>query len=75
MEYEYDSLTISPRNASCQHCNGNVSVHFAMPFPIVNCQLPTVNWIHTFSAKENNRINKPIIHKISKNVNLQGCDP
>ena len=23
--------------------------HFAMPLPTVNCQLSTVNWIHTFS--------------------------
>ena len=35
-----------------QHCNSNASVHFATPFPTVNCQLSTVNWIHTFSAKE-----------------------
>ena len=33
-------------------CNSNASVHFATPFPTVNCQLSTVNWIHTFSAKE-----------------------
>ena len=35
-----------------QHCNSISSVHFASPFPTVNCQLSTVNWIHTFSAKE-----------------------
>jgi RHS repeat-associated protein len=35
-----------------QHCNSNASVHFATPFPTVNCQLSTVNWTHTFSAKE-----------------------
>ncbi|MBP5664266.1 MAG: hypothetical protein J6X16_08355 [Bacteroidales bacterium] len=35
-----------------QQCNSNASVHFATPFPTVNCQLSTVNWIHTFSAKE-----------------------
>ena len=35
-----------------QHCNSISSVHFATPFPTVNCQLSTVNWIHTFSAKE-----------------------
>ena len=52
MEYEYDSPTINPRNAFCQQCNGNASVHFATPFPTVNCQLSTVTWIHTFSAKE-----------------------
>jgi RHS repeat-associated protein len=52
MEYKYDSQTINPRNASCQHRNDNASVHSAMPFPTVNCQLSTVNWIHTFSAKE-----------------------
>ena len=52
MEYEYDSQTINPRNAPIQHSNGNASVHFATPFPTVNCQLSTVNWIHTFSAKE-----------------------
>ena len=26
--------------------------HFTTPFPTVNYQLSTVNWIHTFSAKE-----------------------
>ena len=35
-----------------QHCNSNASVHFATPFPTVNCQLSPVTWIHTFSAKE-----------------------
>ena len=24
-----------------QHCNSNASVHFATPFPTVNCQLST----------------------------------
>ena len=52
MEYEYDSQIISPRNASCQQCNGNASVHFATTLLTVNCQLSTVNWTHTFSAKE-----------------------
>ena len=52
MEYKYDSQTINPRNASCQHCNGNASVHFATSLLTVNCQLSTVTWIHTFSAKE-----------------------
>ncbi len=52
MEYEYDSQIISPRNASCQQCNGNASVHFATTLLTVNCQLSTVNWIYTFSAKE-----------------------
>ena len=52
MEYENDSQTISPRNASCQHRNGNASVHLVTSFLTVNCQLSTVNWIHTFSAKE-----------------------
>jgi len=52
MEYKYDSQTINPRNSSCQHCNGNASVHFATPFLTVNCQLSTVNWMYTFSAKE-----------------------
>ena len=52
MEYEYDSPTINPRNVSCRQCNGNASVHFATSLLTVNCQLSTVNWIHTFSAKE-----------------------
>ena len=52
MKYMYDSHTISPRNSSRQHCNGNASVHFATSLLIVNCQLSTVNWTHTFSAKE-----------------------
>ena len=52
MEYEYDSQTISPQNRSCQHCNGNASVHFVISLLTVNCQLSTVTWIHTFSAKE-----------------------
>ena len=52
MEYKYDSQTISPRKAFYQHCNGNVSGHFATSLLTVNCQLSTVNWIHTFSAKE-----------------------
>ena len=52
MEYEYDSLTISPRNASIQHCNGSSSIHFASPLPPVTCHLSPVTWIHTFSAKE-----------------------
>ena len=52
MEYENDSQTISPRNTPFHHCNSNESVHFAIPLPTVNCQLSTVNWIHTFSAKE-----------------------
>ena len=52
MEYENDSQTISPRNAPFHHCNSNESVHFATTLLTVNCQLSTVNWIHTFSAKE-----------------------
>ena len=52
MEYKYDGQTINPRNASCQHCNGNASVHFATSLLTVNCQLSTVNWMYTFSAKE-----------------------
>jgi len=52
MEYKYDSQTISPRDASCQHSKGNANVHFAISLQTVNCQLSTVNWIHTFSAKE-----------------------
>ena len=52
MKYEYDSQIISQRNASCQQCNGNASVHFATSFLTVNYQLLIVNWIHTFSAKE-----------------------
>ena len=28
------------------------AAHFAMPLSTVNCQLSTVNWTHTFSAKE-----------------------
>ena len=52
MKYEYDSQIISQRNASCQQCNGNASVHFATSFLTINYQLLIVNWIHTFSAKE-----------------------
>ena len=52
MEYENDSQTISPRNTPFHHCNSNESVHFATTLLTVNCQLSTVNWTHTFSAKE-----------------------
>ena len=50
MELEYDSR----KNCASQMKRKqffSVS-HFAMPFPTVNYQLSTVNWIHTFSAKE-----------------------
>ena len=50
MEHEYDSR----RNCASQVKREQFfSVSYsAVPFPTVNCQLSTVNWIHTFSAKE-----------------------
>ena len=50
MKYEYDSR----KNCASQMKREqffSVS-HFAIPLPTVNCQLSTVNWTHTFSAKE-----------------------
>ena len=50
MKYKYDSR----KNCASQMKREqffSVS-HFAIPLPTVNCQLSTVNWIHTFSAKE-----------------------
>lgn len=54
MKYEYDSR----KNCASQmkrRQNFFSAAHFAMPLPTVNRQLSTVNWTHTFSAKENNR--------------------
>ena len=51
MELEYDSR----KNCASQMKRKQAffsAAHFAMPFPTVNCQLSTVNWIYTFSAKE-----------------------
>ena len=50
MKYKYDSR----KNCASQMKREqffSVS-HFAIPLPTVNCQLSTVPWIHTFSAKE-----------------------
>ena len=50
MKYEYDSR----KNCASQMKREqffSVS-HFAIPLSTVNCQLSTVNWTHTFSAKE-----------------------
>ncbi len=50
MEYEYDSWKIcASLMKRKQFFSG---AHFTTPFPTVNCQLSTVNWTHTFSAKE-----------------------
>ena len=50
MEYKHDSR----KNCASQMKRElffSVS-HFASPLPTVNCQLSTVNWTHTFTAKE-----------------------
>jgi len=51
MKYEYDSRKNCASPMKRTH-NFFSTAHFAMPLPTVNCQLSTVNWIHTFSAKE-----------------------
>ena len=50
MEYKYDSWKICASRMKRKKFFS--AAHFATPLPIVNCQLSTVNWIHTFSAKE-----------------------
>ena len=50
MEYEYDSWKICASRMKRKQFFS--PAHFASPFPTVNYQLSTVNWIHTFSAKE-----------------------
>ena len=51
MKYEYDSRKNCASPMKRTH-NFFSAAHFAMPLPTVNCQLSTVNWTHTFSAKE-----------------------
>ena len=51
MKYEYDSRKNCASPMKRTH-NFFSAAHSAMPLPTVNCQLSTVNWIHTFSAKE-----------------------
>ena len=51
MKYEHDSWENCTSPMKRTH-NFFSAAHFATPFPTVNCQLLTVNWIHTFSAKE-----------------------
>jgi len=51
MNFECDSW----KNCASQMKRKQVffsGANFAMPFQTVNCQLSTVNWTHTFSAKE-----------------------
>ena len=50
MKPEYDSR----KNCASQMKREQFfsGAHFATHFPTVNCQLSTVNWTHTFSAKE-----------------------
>ena len=50
MEYKYDSWKICASRMKRKQFFS--PAHFASPFPTVNYQLSTVNWIHTFSAKE-----------------------
>ena len=50
MKPEYDSRKICTSRMKREQFFSEA--HFAMPLPTVNCQLSTVNWIHTFSAKE-----------------------
>ncbi len=54
MECEYDSRKNCASQMKRTHNFFSVS-HFAIPLPTVNCQLSTVNWIHTFSAKEKDK--------------------
>ena len=51
MEYKYDSRKNCASQMKRKHNFFSVS-HFATTLLTVNCQLSTVNWIHTFSAKE-----------------------
>jgi len=51
MEYEYNDRKNRASRMKRTH-NFFSAAHFAMPLPTVNCQLSTVNWTHTFSAKE-----------------------
>ena len=51
MKYKYDSRKNRASQMKRKEIFFSVS-HFAMPLSTVNCQLSTVNWIHTFSAKE-----------------------
>ena len=51
MKPEYDSRKNCASPMKRTH-NFFSAAHFAMPLPTVNCQLSTVNWTHTFSAKE-----------------------
>ena len=51
MKFEYDSRKNYASQMKRTH-NFFSAAHFAMPLPTVNCQLSTVNWLHTFSAKE-----------------------
>ena len=51
MKFEYDSRKQCASQMKRIH-NFFSATHFAMPLPTVNCQLSTVNWTHTFSAKE-----------------------
>ena len=51
MKFEYDSR----KNWTSQMKKKEIffsGAHFAIPLPTVNCQLSTVNWTYTFSAKE-----------------------
>jgi len=51
MEYKHDSRKNCASQMKREQIFFSVS-HFAMPLSTVNCQLSTVNWIHTFSSKE-----------------------
>ena len=51
MKYEHDSWENCASPMKRTH-NFFSAAHFAMPLLTVNCQLSTVNWIHTLSAKE-----------------------
>ena len=51
MKPEYDSRKNCASQMKRKLVFFSVS-HFAIPLPTVNCQLSTVNWTHTFSAKE-----------------------
>ena len=51
MKFEYDSWKNRASQMKRTH-NFLSTAYFAIPLPTVNCQLSTVNWIHTFSAKE-----------------------
>ena len=51
MKPEYDSRKNCASPMKRTH-NFFSAAHFAIPLPTVNCQLSTVNWTHTFSAKE-----------------------